>query len=194
MGEAMKILRFFIVLLMVHLSVLDAAAEQDKAALKAIAQLDLQRYLGRWYEIAKFPNRFQRQCVWGTSADYSHLPNGQIRVLNQCRNSAGNWEHAIGVAQPIEGPSSAKLKVRFAPEWLSFLPFVWGDYWVVDLDEKYELVAVSEPQREFLWILSRTPAVSEFSYTELLGRLAAMGLDIQKLEKTPQPPAAGNSK
>lgn len=190
----MKILRFCIVLLMVHLFVLDAAAEQDKAPLKAIAQLDLQRYLGRWYEIAKFPNRFQRQCVWGTSADYSLLPNGHIRVLNQCRNSAGNWEHAIGVAKPIEGPSTAKLKVRFAPEWLSFLPFVWGDYWVVDLDEKYELVAVSEPQKEFLWILSRTPAVSDAAYTELLGRLAAMGLDIQKLEKTPQPPAAGNSK
>jgi len=194
MGEAMKILRFFIVLLMVHVSVLDAAAEQDKAPLKAIAQLDFQRYLGRWYEIAKFPNRFQRQCVWGTSADYSLLPNGHIRVLNQCRNSAGNWEHAIGVAKPIEGPPTAKLKVRFAPEWLSFIPFVWGDYWVVDLDEKYELVAVSEPQREFLWILSRTPAVSDAAYTELLGRLAAMGLDIQKLEKTPQPPAAGNSK
>lgn len=190
----MKILRLCIVLLMVHLSVPDAAAEQDKAPLKAIAQLDLQRYLGRWFEIAKFPNRFQRQCVSDTSADYSLLPNGHIRVLNQCRNSAGNWEHAIGVARPIGGPPTARLKVRFTPEWLSFLPFVWGDYWVVDLDEKYELVAVSEPQREFLWILSRAPAVSESSYTELLGRLAAMGLDIQKLEKTPQPMASVNLK
>lgn len=190
----MKILRFFIVLLMVHLSVLDAAAGQDKVPLKAIPQLDLQRYLGRWYEIAKLPNRFQRQCASDTSADYSLLPNGHIRVLNQCRNSAGNWAHAIGVARPIEGPATAKLKVRFAPEWLSFLPFVWGDYWVVDLDEQYELVAVSEPHREFLWILSRAPAVSDAAYAELLGRLAAMGLDIDKLEKTPQPMTSVNRK
>jgi apolipoprotein D and lipocalin family protein len=190
----MKSLRFWMILLLVLLSALDTPAQQAKPPLKTITQLDIQRYQGRWYEIAKFPNRFQRQCVSDTSADYSLLPNGKIRVLNQCRNSAGNWEHAIGVAQQIEGPQGAKLKVRFAPEWLSFLPFVWGDYWVIDLDEKYELVAVSEPQREFLWILSRSPVVSETRFDELTGRLAAMGLDIKLLEKTPQPLASENLK
>lgn len=188
----MKLLRLCWTLCLLPLLVQAAAAQQDKPPLKAIAQLDVQRYLGRWYEIAKFPNRFQRQCASDTSADYALLSDGHIRVLNQCRNSAGNWEHAIGVAQQIEGPRVAKLKVRFAPEWLAFLPFVWGDYWVIDLDEKYELVAVSEPQREFLWILSRAPAVSEASYTALLERLAAMALDIGRLERTPQPLASGD--
>lgn len=187
----MKLRRFWAALLLVHLSVLHAAAQQDQPPLKAIAHLDVQRYLGRWFEIAKFPNRFQRQCVSDTSADYSLLPSGHIRVLNQCRNSAGHWEQAIGVARQIEGPGMAKLKVRFAPEWLSFVPFVWGDYWVVDLDEKYELVAISEPRRDFLWILSRSPVVSEARFADLTQRLAAMGLDITLLEKTPQPLTSG---
>jgi apolipoprotein D and lipocalin family protein len=79
------------------------------------------------------------------------------------------------------------LQVRFAPAWLSFLPFVWGDYWIVDLDDKYELVAISEPRREYLWILSRTPAVDEATYKALLNRLTIIGLDVKKLEKSPQP-------
>jgi apolipoprotein D and lipocalin family protein len=76
--------------------------------------------------------------------------------------------------------------VRFAPAWLSFLPFVWGDYWIVDLDGAYELAAVSEPEREYLWILSRSTVVNETRYAALLGRLTAMGLDVGKLEKTIQ--------
>ena len=76
--------------------------------------------------------------------------------------------------------------MRFAPAWLSFLPFVWGDYWVVDLDESYQLAAVSEPSREYLWILSREPVVESAKYAALLSRLKAMGLDINKLEKTDQ--------
>lgn len=190
----MKLLRFWVLMILVQLPALDAAAQQSKPPLKAIEKLDVQRYLGRWYEIAKFPNRFQRQCVSDTSADYSLLSNGNIRVLNQCRNSAGHWQQAIGVAHQIEGPLVAKLKVRFAPEWLSFLPFVWGDYWVIDLDEKYELVAVSEPRREFLWILSRSPVVSETRYAELTARLAAMGLDIALLEKSSHPLTSGSLK
>ena len=89
------------------------------------------------------------------------------------------------------GPQSAKLEVRFAPAWLSFLPFVWGDYWVVDLDEGYELVAVSEPKREYLWILSRTPEVDKARYEALLVRLAAMGLDVRKLDVSAQSFARG---
>ena len=93
---------------------------------------------------------------------------------------------AIGEARQIGSADSPRLKVRFAPEWLSFLPFVWGDYWVVDLDDAYPLVAVSEPDREYLWILSRTPTVEPARYAALLERLAAMGLDVAKLDKTPQ--------
>jgi len=160
------------------------ASGQQAAPVQPISRLEAQRYVGRWYEIAKFPNWFQRKCVADTSADYSLMPEGELRVVNRCRLENGQMDQAIGVARQIGGDSSAKLEVRFAPAWLSFLPFVWGDYWIVDLDGAYELAAVSEPKREYLWILSRSTVVNETRYAALLGRLTAMGLDVSKLEKT----------
>ena len=154
--------------------------------LRSIESLDVPRYMGRWYEIAKFPNWFQRQCVAATVATYSLRPDGQVQVLNECRRQNGQMEQALGQARHLGPATSARLQVRFAPQWLSLLPFVWGDYWVIDLDERYELVAVSEPQREYLWVLSRTPVVDEVRYAALLTRLAAQGLDVGRLESTPQ--------
>lgn len=89
---------------------------------------------------------------------------------------------AIGEARQIGLLTSAKLQVRFAPSWLSLFPFVWGDYWVVDLDEGYQLVAVSEPKREYLWVLSRTQTVDPSRYEALLARLKAQGFDLNRLE------------
>jgi apolipoprotein D and lipocalin family protein len=160
------------------------ACAQPAVALASIANLAVDRYLGRWYEIAKFPNWFQKKCVADTSADYSVAPEGGLRVLNQCRLQNGQMDQAIGQARQIGGSTSAQLQVRFAPAWLSLVPWVWGDYWVVDLDAQYELAAVSEPKREYLWILSRSPTVDEVRYAALLSRLAAMGLDVGRLEKT----------
>lgn len=157
---------------------------QSPPALQTIASLDVPRYLGVWHEIAKFPNWFQKKCVSDTSAQYALAADGQLQVLNQCRLQNGEMERAQGQARQIGGPSSAKLEVRFAPAWLSFLPFVWGDYWVVDLDEGYTLAAVSEPRREYLWILSRSPVVDEARYAALLERLRAKRLDVSRLEKT----------
>ncbi|PHV09897.1 lipocalin family protein [Chitinimonas sp. BJB300] len=160
------------------------ALAQPIGNLKSISTLNVNRYLGLWHEMAKFPNEFQKKCVSDTSAEYSLMPDGSIKVLNQCRRQNGQMDQAIGLAKQIGNASSSKLQVRFAPAWLSFLPFVWGDYWVIDLDEKYELAAVSEPKREYLWILSRSHMLDETSYTALLTRLTAMGFDVSKLEKT----------
>lgn len=93
---------------------------------------------------------------------------------------------AIGTARQIGPLDSPKLKVRFAPAWLSFLPLVWGDYWVIDLDEDYQLVAISEPTREYLWILSRTPSVDSAAYIQMLELLSSKGFEIHKLELTRQ--------
>jgi apolipoprotein D and lipocalin family protein len=161
------------------------ASGQTVAPLKPIDSLEVPRYLGRWYEIAKFPNWFQKKCASDTAADYALLPDGSLSVLNQCRQANGTWDKAQGQAKQTGDLQSARLQVRFAPAWLSFLPWVWGDYWVVDLDDTYELAAVSEPKREYLWILSRTPEVDAARYTALLTRLQAMGLDTGRLEKTP---------
>ncbi|MDR3381214.1 lipocalin family protein [Cupriavidus basilensis] len=163
-----------------------AADTVASAQLKTIASLDVPRYMGRWYEVAKYPNRFQKECVADTSATYSLNPDGTVQVINRCRQKNGAFEKAIGQARQVGDLGSPKLKVRFAPAWLSFLPFVWGDYWVIDIDSNYQLVAVSEPKREYLWVLSRGPTVDEQSYRNLLGRLSSMGFDVTKLEPTRQ--------
>lgn len=156
------------------------------APLQTIPRLDVQRYLGTWYEIAKYPNRFQRQCVSDTQARYTLLADGQLAVVNRCRQANGEMAEAVGQARQVGAADSPRLKVRFAPAWLSFLPMVWGDYWVIDLDPDYQLVAVSEPQREYLWILARRPQVEPAAYQALLGRLQAQGLDTGRLDMSPQ--------
>ncbi len=155
-----------------------AAAEP----LATIARLDVPRYMGTWYEITKYPNRFQKKCVSDTSADYSVQPDGTVKVINRCKMADGNWAEAIGQAVQSGAPDSPKLQVRFAPWWLSFLPMVWGDYWVVDLDADYRLAAVSEPSRKYLWVLSRTPTVEAAAYHDLLKRLEIKGFDLTNLE------------
>ncbi len=168
------------------LAAVAASAQTSPPPLQSIPSLDVPRYMGRWWEIAKFPNWFQRKCAADTSATYSLRPDGTVRVLNQCALAEGGMLQAEGSARQVGGPMSARLQVRFAPAWLSVLPFVWGDYWVIDLDERYELVAISEPKRDYLWILSRSPQVDPARYQALLARLAAMGLEVGRLEKTPQ--------
>lgn len=156
------------------------------SALSTIPVLDVPRYMGTWFEIAKFPNWFQRKCTGGTKAEYSLQHEGTVQVVNRCRLESGEMIEAIGTARQIGPATSPKLEVRFAPNWMSFLPFVWGDYWVIDLDERYQLAAVSEPKKEYLWILSRTPTIDPNEYKKLLARLAQKGFDLRKLEVTKQ--------
>ena len=156
------------------------------APLQTIARLDVARYMGTWYEIAKVPNRFQRHCAADTQALYRQREDGQLDVINSCRQANGERTEAIGRARQLGAADSPRLEVRFAPAWLSWLPMVWGDYWVIDLDPTYQLVAVSEPKREYLWILSRTPRVDAAAYQALLGRLQLQGFDPSKLEPTVQ--------
>ena len=160
-----------------------------RAPLQVVAPVDLQRYAGIWHEQARLPNRFQKQCAGPVSAEYTVQPDGTVQVLNRCVRPDGNFDEAVGTARvvPVAGqPGAGRLEVRFAPSWLSWLPMVWGDYWVIDLDPAYQLAAVSEPKREYLWILSRTPKVDPVAYDALLGRLRAQGLDMNRLAPTKQ--------
>lgn len=154
--------------------------------LQTVQSLDVPRYMGTWYEIAKYPNRFQAQCVGNTSAEYSLQKDGTVTVLNRCKLRNGDMDEAQGKARQIGGLKSPKLEVRFAPAWLSWLPMVWGDYWVIDLSNEYDLVAVSEPSREYLWVLARTQQVDQAKYDALLQRLKAKGFDLNRLELSPQ--------
>lgn len=153
---------------------------------KTIASLDVPRYMGTWYEIAKFPNWFQKKCVSNTQAVYSIRPDGNLNVLNSCKTADGEVSQAEGMARQQGPKDSPKLEVRFAPEWLSFLPMVWGEYWVIDLDAQYQVAAVSDSKREYLWVLSRTPQLDKKTYDELLLRLQGQQFDTRKLEITQQ--------
>ena len=164
----------------------DHQSSKSPPPLTTIARLDVPRYLGDWFEIAKYPNWFQKKCVSDTKANYSLQPDGRVRVLNRCVTKDAAVSEALGEARQIGDATSPRLEVRFAPAWLSFIPLVWGNYRVIDLDPDYQLVAVSEPKRDYLWILSRTPDVNAKAYDELLARLAKKGFDLNKLEKTRQ--------
>ena len=172
--------------LLIVLGSSQAIAQQSDQAVKTVASLDVPRYLGTWYEIAKFPNWFQKKCVSNTKAVYTAKPDGNLQVLNSCKTAGGETSEAEGLARQIGAKDSPKLEVRFAPEWLSFLPLVWGDYWVIDLDSQYQVAAVSDPRREYLWVLSRTPQMDPKVYADLLQRLKRQQFDIQKLELTSQ--------
>ena len=153
---------------------------------KTIASLDVPRYMGTWYEIAKFPNWFQKKCVSNTQAVYSIRTDGNLKVLNSCKTADGEISQAEGTARQQGSKDSPKLEVRFAPDWLSLLPMVWGEYWVVDLDAQYQVAAVSDSKREYLWVLSRTPQLDKKTYDELLLRLRSQQFDTRKLETTQQ--------
>lgn len=151
-----------------------------------IASLDLPRYMGEWFEIAKFPNRFEKECDGFTTATYSLQQDGKVKVVNRCRHEDERFESITGAGRRVGGPGSPTLQVRFAPSWLSLVPAVWADYWVIDLDPAYKLAAVSEPTGEYLWILARTPTIREQDYQALLGRLQSQGFDTSRLVKTRQ--------
>lgn len=171
------------------LAMLPAAAAELR--LQTVSAVDLTRYTGRWYEVARFPNRFQQQCVGDVTADYRLRDDGRLDVLNRCRTAHDEISAASGLARVVDKVHRAKLKVRFAPEWLSWLPMVWGDYWIVALADDYRYAAITAPSGDYLWILSRQPQLTDADLAQIRQRLTAMGLDLSRLQSTSHtsPPA-----
>lgn len=155
-----------------------------------VPSVDLDRYAGRWLEIARFANRFQKQCVSDVTADYARRADGRIDVTNRCLRQDGTLDEARGVARVVDPTSNAKLKVRFAPAWLSVFPFVWGDYWIVGLAEDYRFAVVGSPDREYLWVLSRAPELPAADWEEALRVARRNGFDVSRLLKTKQTPSS----
>ena len=149
--------------------------------LRTVEHVDLDRYLGTWFEVASFPQRFQKGCT-ATQANYSLRPDGDIAVRNRCNKGGldGPVSSAEGRARVVDEKTNAKLEVSF------FWPF-WGDYWVIDLGPNYEFAVVGHPSRDYLWILSRTPTLPAATYDAILARIGAQGYDLSRLQKTAQP-------
>ena len=149
--------------------------------LRTVDRVDLARYLGTWYEIASFPQRFQRGCT-ATTATYSLRADGDIDVVNRCRDRTitGPERSARGRARVVDRASNARLEVSF------FRPF-WGAYWIVDLGPEYEYAVVGHPSRDYLWILSRTRSMDPAVYDGILERLRIQGYETERLVRTAQP-------
>jgi len=155
---------------------------------RTVDRVDLDRYLGDWFEAARFPNRFQRVCAGDVKASYSRRTDGRIDVVNRCRKQDGTTTVASGVARIVDPATSAKLKVRFAPAALSFLPFVWGDYWILGLAPDYSWATVGSPDRDYLWILSRTPLLDDERFAAAVNIAKSMGFDVSRLTRTANTP------
>jgi apolipoprotein D and lipocalin family protein len=154
------------------------------AELQVVPSVDLNRYAGKWHEIARLPNWFQRGCASAATATYTLRPDGKIGVVNECRAADGKVKRATGTAKVAsqKGPNT-KLKVTF------FWPFS-GDYWIIDLDPDYRWAVVGEPGRKYLWILSREPKMDDGLYRRLLDRATAQGYDVSRMLRASQ----GNSR
>ena len=158
----------------------DSGLAENRPPLDVVDSVDLNRYLGKWYEIASYPAWFQKGCT-ASMAEYSLLPDGKIRVVNSCRknNLDGKLKQSKGTAEVVDPTTNAKLKVWFL--W----PFK-GNYWIIDLDPDYQWAVVGEPRRKYLWILSRTQRMDEALYRNILSRLPHKGYDPSRLSKTLQ--------
>ncbi len=153
------------------------------AAPQSVNQLDLNRYTGTWYEIARLPMYFQRNCASDVTATYSLNPSGSIKVDNRCKKADGSTIQSIGEATKANETGS-ELKVTFLPEGLRWLPLTKADYWVLALDDTYQHALVGTPNHKYLWVLSRTPSMDETAYQSLLSRAQNQGYDIAKLQRT----------
>ena len=154
------------------------ARAQD--SLQPLPSLNVPGYMGTWYQVAWFPNRFQKQCVSDTSATYRQQPDGRIEVLNRCRKADGSFDEALGQARPVGTLTGtrlapAQLQVSFLPGWLRWLPVGWGRYWVIQLADDGRYAVISEPTREYLWVLSRRPELSPADETAIRSALARQG-------------------
>jgi apolipoprotein D and lipocalin family protein len=143
--------------------------EANLAPMPVVANVDVDKYLGTWHQVAWIPNSFQGDCASETKATYM-LDGKDLRVQNQCKDAAGKTTEAIGIAKIVEGSNNAKLRVSF------FRPF-YGNYWVLALDPDYKWVLVGEPKRKFGWVLARDTKLDPATLNQILDRAVALGYD-----------------
>ncbi|MDN5511236.1 lipocalin family protein [Acinetobacter sp.] len=154
--------------------------------LKTVEKLELDKYLGVWYEVARKPLYFQNKCDRDVTATYTLNENGNVAVDNRCYSKDGSLNQSIGEAFVQNAPFNSKLKVSFLPEAIRWLPFGRGDYWVLKLDENYQTVLVGEPRCKYMWVLSRSPQPDQAVVKEYLEYAKSVGYDLGDVIHTKQ--------
>jgi apolipoprotein D and lipocalin family protein len=155
---------------------------KEKVELTVVKQVDLNRYMGVWYEIAKIPNKFQKKCEKNTTARYTLREDGRVDVVNRCERIRRSAVVARGIAKIIDNETKAKLKVSFVK--LLGNQVFWGDYWIIGLAEDYRYAVVGEPSRKYGWILGRSPVFSEEDWSIVREILKSQGYDPARFVKT----------
>jgi apolipoprotein D and lipocalin family protein len=155
-----------------------------KNELQVVNKVDLKKYIGTWYEIAKIPNWFQKNCVRNTTAEYSLRDDGKIKVVNSCVQADGTKKIAEGVAKVVDNISNAKLEVSFVR--ILGIQLFWGDYWIFGLGDNYDFALVGSPDRKYGWILSRTSKLPQEKLNHISDLLKINGYDIKNFEFTEQ--------
>jgi len=152
----------------------------ESQMLQTVPHVDISRYMGKWYEIASFPQRFQKDCHC-TTAEYTLSEKGYVVVENRCHKKSvdGPISYIKGKAFVEKNSGNAKLKVQF------FWPFT-AKYWIIDLGDDYQYAVVSHPNKKYLWVLSRTPTLDGLTYAKIISRLQEQGFDLNKLHTTQQ--------
>ena len=172
---------------LIPLLILLAGGQSPAGVPQTVARVDLDRYVGRWFEVARYENRFQRKCTGDVVVFYARRPDGRIDVDNRCRTADGSTEQARGVARlATDDGSNSKLEVRFAPAVLSFIGAVWGDYWIVGLADDYRYAVVGSPDRKYLWLLARAASPPDRDADEMKAIARAQGFDPGRLVRTAQ--------
>ncbi|MDC4302693.1 lipocalin family protein [Acinetobacter baumannii] len=159
-------------------------AYAQQKPLPTVDKVELDRYLGVWYEVARKPAFFQKKCAYNVSATYTLNENGNIVIDNRCYDNQKQLQQSIGEAFVVNPPYNTKLKVSFLPEAVRWIPIIRGDYWILKLDEDYQTVLVGEPSRKYLWVLSRTPHPHKEVVDEYLNYAKTLGFDIRDIIHT----------
>lgn len=146
----------------------------------AVPSVDIQRYLGSWFEICRLPLKWEDAEASDISATYSEIADGRIRVENRCLDKDGKPYRSIGVAVP-QDETNAKLKVSFLPEYLRWIPFTQGDYWVLAIAPDYSVALVGTPDREHLWLIARSAAVPTGTVENYLAVARSQGFDLDRV-------------
>ena len=161
-------------------------ANAKQAPLKTVDKVELDRYLGQWYEVARKPMYFQNKCDRDVFATYTLNENGNINVDNRCTSKDGTLNQSIGEAFVQNQPYNSKLKVSFLPSIVRWLPVGRGDYWILKLDENYQTVLVGDPKRKYMWVLSRSAHPDEKVVNEYLNYAKSVGYNLSDVIRTRQ--------
>lgn len=186
----MKLKTLIHVLLLAGLSPAALAAEPGEV--RVMPAMDASRYAGTWYEISRIPNRLQGECAADVTSAVTVQGEGRLAVDNRCHDRDGRLIENDGLVRiKAPGDVNTRLEVHFAPRWLAWLPAFWSDYYVIDLDPDYRYSVVATPDRQYLWVFSRTPSLDAATYDALLERVRAQGFDTRRLVPTRQSERVG---